>query len=68
LGSENELLFTTAIHPWAVTYFAQTDYMQLDASFKGAWSDVYSVPQEIQANEALPLGLAVNLSEDFQLF
>jgi hypothetical protein len=42
--------------------------MQLDASFEAAWPYVYSVPRGIQANEALSLGLAVNLSENSQLF
>jgi hypothetical protein len=62
------LIGFTWIAPWAVTYFAQTDDMQLDASFKGAWPVIDSVPQGIQANEARPWGLTVNLSENSQLF
>jgi hypothetical protein len=62
------LIGFTLIARWAGTTFAQTDYLQLDASFKAAWPDVSSVPQGIQANEALPLGVAINLSEDSQVF
>jgi hypothetical protein len=45
-----------------VTYFEDIDHVQLDDSFKAAWPYVYSVPQGIQANEALPLGMDINVS------
>jgi hypothetical protein len=62
------LIGFTWIAPWAVPMLYQTDYMQLDGSFKGAWPYVYSTPQAVQWNEALPLGMNIHLTEDFLLF
>jgi hypothetical protein len=62
------LLAFTWIAPWAVPMFYQCDYMELDGSFKGAWPYVYSTPQAIRWNEALPFGMSIHLTEDFLLF
>jgi hypothetical protein len=62
------LLGFTWIAQWAVPYCHQMDYMQLDGSFKASYPYVYSTPQGVQSNEALPLGMSIHLSEDFLLF
>jgi hypothetical protein len=65
---ELPLISFTWIAPWALSFSEYLDYTQLDGSFKGAWPYVYSTPQGIQSNEALPLGLSMGFTEDHALF
>jgi hypothetical protein len=62
------LIAFTWIAPWALNFFYMMNYMELDGSFKAACRYVFSTPQGVLCNEALPLGISINLTEDVRLF
>ena len=53
------------IAPWAVAFFTNCGYFQLDASFKALRPYVYSVPLLVQNNAAIPIGIILGPSENY---
>jgi hypothetical protein len=58
------LISISWIPPWAVSLYSVVQSLQLDASFAPSHPFVYSVPLGILYNEAAPLGLIINVTED----
>jgi hypothetical protein len=62
------LLSFTWIPPWAWSAWNLIKYIQLDCSFRASHPFVYSVPQRIIFNKAVPLALTVNVAENLDTY
>jgi hypothetical protein len=64
----HDVLSLTFIPWWAFLVHENCDYLQLDASFRPTKPYVYTVPQALYSNEAIPLGFAFAPSESCFLY
>jgi hypothetical protein len=54
--------------PWAGDEFGKCNFVELDTSFTALKPYVYAIPFAIRANEGVPLGLIIGLSESIELY
>jgi hypothetical protein len=53
---------------WAFDSYLIVSYLQLDCSFRASHPFAYCVPQGLLFNEAIPLGLVLDLTENEQIY
>jgi hypothetical protein len=65
---DRALISISWIPPWALPLHRIVKLLQLDASFEASRPFAYNVPQGILDNEAVPLALVVNVSDDVNTY
>jgi hypothetical protein len=66
--NDKAIIAAVWLAPWAVSALSQACYWELDGSFTILKPYVYTVPQAIINNVAIPLGFAMGPSESLRLF